>query len=414
MMSTAQTRQPARNVLGDVVSIAEEVAAGARDRDQTRNYATGALENLRKVRFWALTVPEEHGGLGHGAETLVQAIMALAAADGSLGQIPQNHFMSVERIRLGVEGAQRTHWLSEIGKGAIFGNATAEVGELAPGERATTVERRPEGWRLNGRKVYSTGSLMADYVSVAANSEQGEPWHVIVRSTDPGVTIHDDWQSMGQRTTASGSSEYADVAVDDLAILRADIPETTTYRVSSLGQLVHAAIDAGIAEGAFAEALRLAGRVHGGRGTGASSFGEDALGVALLGELHITVRAARRTIEAAASQVAALDAASPIEDVVDAFYEVATAKVQSTRAALDVATRLFDIGGASATRPALGLDRHWRDARTHTLHDAIRQKPHSIGRWLIAGDVADPWSIGHPMRPITELRSATSVEKRTS
>ena len=80
------------------------------------------------------------------------------------------------------------------------------------------------------------------------------------------------------------------------------------------------------------------------------------------------------------------------------FYEVAAAKLTSTRAALAVTSALFEVGGTSSTRPGTGLDRYWRDARTHTLHDAARWKPHSVGRWLVARDVADPWSIGHPLR----------------
>lgn len=405
MTAVADQAVPASDLLDDLAPVVEEIRAGARQRDLTRSYAVREVERLRAVGFWALTTPAAYGGLGLGAETLVRAIMAIAAADGSLGQIPQNHFMTVERVRLGADGEQRDHWLTALGRGAVFGNATAEPGELAPGERTTTVEPIAGGWRVQGRKVYSTGSLLADYIAVAATSPEDESWTVLVPAKHPGVTIHDDWQGLGQRTTGSGTSEFRGVVVDDLAVLRGDVPTTVTYRVSALGQLVHAAIDAGIAEGALREALTLAGRVHGGRGTGAKAFADDALGVALVGELHIETLSARRLVESAARRLEALDDASALDEVVDVFYEVAAAKTQSTRAALDVTARLFDVGGASSTRPELGLDRYWRDARTHTLHDAVRQKPHSIGRWLLAGDVADPWSIGHPMRPITDLRT---------
>ena len=219
-----------------------------------------------------------------------------------------------------------------------------------------------------------------------------------------GVVIHDDWQSIGQRTTASGASEFHDVLVDDLAVFAHVADPIATYRISALGQLIHAAIDAGIADGAVAQAVELSRRVHGGRGSGAQAFGDDVLGVALLGDLRVTALASRRLVESAATRLAALHDASSLDEVVDVFYEVAAAKLTSTRASLAVTAGLFDVGGASSTHPRHGLDRYWRDARTHTLHDAARWKPHAIGRWLLAEDVADPWSIGYPLRHIDQLR----------
>jgi alkylation response protein AidB-like acyl-CoA dehydrogenase len=411
--TTVDVGRTAEAFLTDLEPVIEEIRAGAAERDRARTLPVAEIVRLREIGFWSLTVPVEHGGLGLGPDALIGAVMRIATADGSLGQIPQNHFMAVERFRLATAGAQREHWLRTVGDGAVFGNATAEPGEPAPNARSTEVRCEASGWRLTGRKVYSTGSLLADFVTVTGRSEDGGVRNVLVRPSDPGVILHDDWTGLGQRTTASGTSEFHDVAVDDIAVLAESRDPVAIYRVSALGQLLHAAIDAGIAQGATREAVVLAGRTHGGRGTGASSFADDTLGVALLGELHVTTLAARSLVESAAAHLAELTDDSPLERVIDCFYEVAAAKVQSGRAALEVTMGLFDVGGASSTRPDLGLDRFWRDARTHTLHDAARQKPHSIGRWLIAGDVADPWSIGHPMRHIDELRSpGTEADRR--
>jgi alkylation response protein AidB-like acyl-CoA dehydrogenase len=394
----------ASTFLDDLAEVVEEVRAGAGDRDRDRTYAVQEVDRLREIGFWAATVPTEHGGLGLDQSTLIQAVLLLAAADGSLGQIPQNHFMTVERIKLTGTSEQRDHWLGALGAGAVFGNASAEPGERPPGESATSLDPERGGWRLNGRKVYSTGSLLADHVAVQVRGPSGEQRTALVARDADGVVIHDDWQSIGQRTTASGASEFHGVLVDDLAVFAHVVDPVATYRVSALGQLVHAAIDAGIADGAVAEAVELSRRVHGGRGSGAREFGDDALGVALLGDLRVTALASRRLVESAAARLSALHESSSLDEVVDVFYEVAAAKLTSTRASLAVAAGLFDVGGASSTHPRLGLDRYWRDARTHTLHDAARWKPHAIGRWLIAGDVADPWSIGHPLRHIDELR----------
>jgi alkylation response protein AidB-like acyl-CoA dehydrogenase len=395
----------ARDFLRELDRVVADVEAGAAHRDGAREYARIEIEQLRDTRFWSSTVPREFGGLGLGAEVVIQAVLALAAADGSLGQIPQNHLMTVERIRLATTDRQREHWLRRVGAGAVLGNANAEPSEPHPGEHGTRVSRGLEGLRLTGRKVCATGSLLADHIAVAARDDDGTPRTVLVDAAAPGVVVHDDWHGLGQRTTASGTAEFHDVAVDDLALLPLLDDPVATYRVSSLGQLIHAAIDTGIALGALDRAVELAARVHAGRGSGVREFGDDVLGVAQLGELRISALGARRLVESAAARLAGLDPDSRLDAVVDVFYEVAAAKVVSTRAALAVTTQLFDIGGTSSTYPALGLDRYWRDARTHTLHDAVRWKPYAIGHWILTGDVADPWSIGHPFVPSTQLRN---------
>ena len=382
--------------LSRVDDLLAQVRTGAQRRDAHRVYALDEIRALRELNFWAVTVPRAHGGLGLGPDVVVRAVLALASADGSLGQIPQNHFMTVERLRLTTVGDQREHWLATVGAGAILGNANAEPEERHPGDHGTRVRRAGSGWVLDGRKVYATGSLLADHIAVAARDEDGAPRTVLVGTADAGVVVHDDWHGLGQRTTASGTAEFSGVAVPALGMLPATADQVANYRVSALGQLLHAAIDSGIAAGALTEAVELAGRAHGGRGSGARVFADDHLGVAALGELHISVLGARRLVEAAADRLTAADEHSTPADVVDIFYEVAAAKVVSTRAALAVTSGLFDIGGTSSTRPALGLDRYWRDARTHTLHDSVRWKPYAVGRWLLDRAVADPWSIGHP------------------
>ncbi|UZF46684.1 acyl-CoA dehydrogenase family protein [Rhodococcus rhodochrous] len=378
----------------------------APSRDRERRYPFDEVEQLRNIKFWALNVPVEFGGLGLDRRTLIQAIIAVSSVDGSLGQLPQNHFATVERLLLSGSPEQREFYLRELGSGAIFGNATAEPGERRPGEAHTTVVERDGRLYLSGRKVYATGSLFGDFIAVQARNEAGGQETVVVRPDDQGVVIHDDWDSFGQRTTGSGSAEFDDVEVQPIQLLSRSSDPATTYRISALSQLIHAAIDTGLAEGALYEALALARRVHGGRGSGAAEFRDDVLGVAHLGELRIATTAARRLVESAARRLDSLGPDTALSAVIDVFYEVVQAKVLSTRTALSVTTDLFDVGGSSSTKPAFGLDRYWRDARTHTLHDAVRWKPYSLGKWLIDEEVADAWSLARPLLPLVDLENA--------
>jgi alkylation response protein AidB-like acyl-CoA dehydrogenase len=409
----AETHEPsARDFLERLTQTAAAIATTARERDAQRRYPTTEYHALRDVGFWRLPIPVEYGGLGFDYQTLMSAVIEVAAADGSLGQLPQNHFSTLDRLRHCGSLAQRERFFGAVAAGAVFGNASAEPRERPPGEAETRLRRVTDGHRLTGRKVYATGALLADLVAVQARDDDGAQVFVLVDRQAPGVAITDDWSGFGQRTTASGTATFDDVPVAPVDVLRTGPDPRPLYRISAQSQLLHCAIDTGIADGALRAAVGLAREVHGGRGSGAADFADDVLGVARLGELWISVESARSMVEVAARRLDTLTAASPLDDVLSAFYRVAAAKSVSTEAALTVTAALTDIGGASSTRSALGLDRYWRDARTHTVHDAVRWKPYSIGRRLVSHDVAHPWSVGHPYVPFDQLRQAITPDPR--
>lgn len=73
-----------------------------------------------------------------------------------------------------------------------------------------------------------------------------------------------------------------------------------------------------------------------------------------------------------------------------AAVAIATAKVATTRAGLEVTSRIFEGAGARATTARLGLDRFWRDLRTHTLHDPVDYKRRDLGRFALSDEWPKP------------------------
>ena len=53
------------------------------------------------------------------------------------------------------------------------------------------------------------------------------------------------------------------------------------------------------------------------------------------------------------------------------------------RMSLLVSEKLFELAGSRATLAEFNLDRHWRNARVHTLHDPVRWKYHAIGNYYL-------------------------------
>ncbi|MGZ4521075.1 MAG: acyl-CoA dehydrogenase family protein, partial [Mycobacteriaceae bacterium] len=116
---------------------------------------------------------------------------------------------------------------------------------------------------------------------------------------------------------------------------------------------------------------------------------DDPLLIQRFGELTVDVSAAEATLEVAAHAVddAFSDSGSPAasRSTSRASLAVATAKILSDRAANQVSSALFEVSGTRSADAALNLQRYWRNARTHTLHDPVRWKFQHIGRSLLHG-----------------------------
>ena len=73
------------------------------------------------------------------------------------------------------------------------------------------------------------------------------------------------------------------------------------------------------------------------------------------------------------------------ETVAAAQLAVAEAKVLTTEIALSASNTLFELAGTRSTLAEHNLDRHWRNARTHTLHDPVRWKYAIVGNHALNG-----------------------------
>ncbi|SAL87739.1 monooxygenase [Caballeronia terrestris] len=88
------------------------------------------------------------------------------------------------------------------------------------------------------------------------------------------------------------------------------------------------------------------------------------------------------------------------EAVAAAIVATAEAKVLTTNFAVTAANKLFELAGTQSTLEAHNLDRHWRNARTHTLHDSVRWKYHAVGQYALNDLLCDPFTYAHPYSPV--------------
>ncbi|WP_405726595.1 SfnB family sulfur acquisition oxidoreductase [Streptomyces sp. NBC_00028] len=373
--------------LAVAAALADEFRAGASARDVERRLPRAELDRLSASGLLAVTVPADHGGADVGATTLAEIFRLLGTADGSLAQIPQSHFAYVNVIRRQGTEEQRKFFFAELLAGRRFGNAQSEAGTRHVQDIRTRLTPRADGsYVLDGVKHYSTGALFADWIPVLARAE-GDALHVAYVPRDAaGVTVVDDWDGLGQRTTASGTVRLDGVEVPADRVLPHHLTFEGPQLHGAVAQLLHAAIDAGIAGGALAEAaefVRTKSRPW--FESGLETAAEDPLLIQRFGELAVQVRAAEALLREAARTVEAARAELTDDSAAEASIAVAAAKVQAANAAVEVASALFEVSGTRSALNSLNLHRYWRDARTHTLHDPTRWKIQHIGRYVLNG-----------------------------
>ncbi len=368
--------------------IAQELAAHFKResaaRDQERRLPHAELDLFSASGLWGISVPKAFGGAGVSNVTLAKVIRLIAEADGSLGQIPQNHFYALEVLRVNGNADQQKRLYAEALAGLRFGNALAELGTKTAHDRTTRLTRDGEGYHINGRKFYSTGALYAQRIPTSVIDENGVQQLAFVPADSEGLTVIDDWSGFGQRTTGSGSVVFENVYVDarDVVAFQSAFERPTT--VGPLAQILHAAIDTGIARAAFEDALHFVRtRTRPWIDSGIEKAVDDPLTLSSFGKLSIRLFAAEALLDRAGEILDIAQADSNADNVAAASIAVAEARAISTEISLAAGSTLFELAGSQATLAEHGLDRHWRNARVHTLHDPVRWKYHAIGNYYL-------------------------------
>jgi alkylation response protein AidB-like acyl-CoA dehydrogenase len=368
------------------------------ERDGTNPHT--AIDLVRQSRLGALRVPRTDGGGGCSVRELFATIIDLAEVAPDIPHILRTHFWFVEDRLRSTNVPERTRWLERIAAGDIFGNAVTELGgSAAVGTwvMQTKLLAKGDGFVLNGKKYYVTGSLYSDWISVQASNEKDEVVASVIPTNREGVTLEDDWDGIGQRRSGSGTGIFTNVAVKAEEVLQESSAFTTedssveikTYVIGQLCQLILTAIIVGIMRNVVTDAVEVVrGRARTYSHGSAETAAADPLLQETIGRISTSAMAAEAVVLAAAeAQDASL--ASMIDGVAD--FELAhrgsvlaaQAKVIVDELAPRAATLLFDVGGSSAIKQSVDLDRHWRNIRTLSSHNPTVYKARALGDYLV-------------------------------
>ncbi len=384
--------KPAHIVASDeeAIAVASELAKklvkGASERDRTRTRPVAELDLFSQSGLWSINVPKAFGGPEVSYVTLGKVIEIISAADPSIGQIPQNHLGVVAAIRTVSSPEQQKLLFAEVLKGTRFGNAFSEFGSKRAVDFETKFTDAGDHVIVNGRKFYSTGALLAHLVPIVALDDQGRAWYAIAERDAPGLTVIDDWSSFGQRTTSSGTVILDNVKVPKTHLVPGYKGYDHPTADGAIFQIIQVAVDTGIARAAIDDTIDFVRtRARSWVDSGLDHAWQDPYTIQAVGTLKLRLHAAQALLEKAGLAVDRAVAAPSEKSVAAAQIAVAEAKVLSTEIAIEATNKLFELAGTRSTLAEHNLDRHWRNARTHTLHDPVRWKYAILGNYFLNG-----------------------------
>lgn len=334
------------------------------------------IDDLRESGYLGLTVPAACGGLGG---TVLDACIGqehIARALGSAGLAANMHVQYIGASL--VSGLWRREHLDAfladaVKRGYLVNNcqAEAEMGSPARGGLpATTATRVEGGWRLDGRKQWSTASTFLTHYAVSATVRApGIPEHLgqfLVRADSGGVRIDPTWQALAMRESASHDIVLEGVFVPDGDVIRVS-PSGERFvppvEVAPWGGLTFAATYVGIAVAARDWAVRFAATR---RPTNlGSTIGELPAVRAKIGEIEALLLAARRLV---------FDTARDWVDGVDRHQvaaQVPLVKYIATNNAVRVTDLALRIAGGVGLSEDHPLERCFRDVRSGLVHPPL-------------------------------------------
>lgn len=355
-------RQAEFIALGD--RMATTAAAQADEHDRNNTFPHDTFDALRESGYLKLTVPEEFDGRGANALELMLAQEHLARGSGAVALGATMH--------LGIVGglADSRSWPPQllerffgevVNNGALINSAASEPDLGSPsrgGAFQTTAVREGDGWRINGRKTWTTLSPGLSYAQVQLTVEEadGETSRgvFLVPMTTSGVRVEDTWDNASMRASGSNDVVFEDVIVPDSYRLPA--PAGPPASQASSWSLIGSAVYLGIAQAARDFAVQFAKeRVPSGLGKPIAELETVQHRVA---RMDILLLQARSVLYSTA------EVWQNEPDLREAIgWQFPAAKYTVTNHAIEITDQALRVVGSAGLQKKYPLERYFRDAR---------------------------------------------------
>jgi acyl-CoA dehydrogenase len=358
-------------------------------------YVPAVVDHIRGVRiaaakagYYSMSVPVELGGAGMGmlAYFVVwERIYRLCGSHHWLGAYAVSHWaFGPSPVLLKVTDRAR----SEILAGMMEGRTSMCFGMSEPGAGSdatmirTKARQTDSGWRLNGRKIWTTNAPQADYCIVFAVTDPdraarraGGISAFLVPTASPGFRLESVIRMHGSVGGNEGSIVLEDVQVEPWQLV-GELHEG--FRIGllgvSIGRIYNSARAVGLGRWAIETALRYTQQ-------------REAFGKPIAEYQGVTFPLAEAAMELHAAHLMALNAATLIDRGERAVKELSMAKAYAVEIGARALDRAIQTHGAMGFTNELGLVHAWQDVRSVNVADGTNEVlRRTIVQRLLAGD----------------------------
>jgi len=381
-----------RHALSVAKQLAEWLSLTAVERDHLGGTPKLERDAIRESGLLSLIIPRQYGGYGANWQETLQVVREFAKVDSSIAHVYGFQHLMLATVRLFSRPDQWERWYEQTAQlNWFWGNA------LNPLDERTLCKSYSHWHEFSGQKSFCSGAMDSEMlIASAIKKTDGQLVIAAIPTLRTGITVMDDWDNIGQRQTDSGSVNFEKVRVEENELLTDPGPLSNPFACLRplIAQLILTNIYLGIAEGAFNDAQHYTLReARPWKNANVNLTSQDPYILAHYGEFWVGLEAARALTNQAAEKLdTAWDKGLALteEDRGLLATSISTAKVMATRTGLDITSRMFEVAGSRATHAGLRLDRHWRNLRTHTLHDPLDYKIKELGEWALTGSFPNP------------------------
>ncbi|MEX5585931.1 acyl-CoA dehydrogenase family protein [Pseudomonas urmiensis] len=354
-----------------LAELTQALAANAERYDRSGQFPHDNFALLHQYRLLGLTVPSALGGGGADLATARRVVAAVGKGDPSTALILAMQYL--QHVRLQEQGRWPEHLRLRVARDAVDNGALINAFRVEPdlgtptrgGLPATVARRTADGWRLSGRKIYSTGSHGLTWYQVWARSDDSDPLigGFLVHKDSPGIRIIDDWDHLGMRATCSHEVRFDDVLIPLDHAVNVSPASAPRPELDGEGQLWMSVLLPALYDG-VAQAARdwlvqfLLSRAPSNLGAPLASLGRFQ---EVLGRIDTLLFANRNLLDAAATGQVDARHAGQIKHLVSS----------NAISAVELAIEAAGNPGLSRRNP---LERHYRDvlcSRIHTPQDDV-------------------------------------------
>jgi butyryl-CoA dehydrogenase len=356
----------------------ERVVPQAAEIDESNAFPISLVWEAASRGLLGITIPREHGGLGHDHVAYAVAIEAIARASATVAVIlsVSNSLVAEVLLRYGTD-AQRAQWLRSLATGetlAVFALSEENAGTDAANQE-TTATPDGDGWRLSGRKVWVANAEAASLGIIFAATQPGARGRGITAFVLPldgeGIRREPGPDSLGVRGLGC-----TDLVLDGARVERADVVGevdggfAVARAALEAGRVAIAAQSLGVGQAALDQAL-------------AHAKARQTFGRPIAKYQAVQWFLADMATELEAARMLTLKAAAAMDSGAAFGAEAAMAKLAASEAAHRAADKAMQVLASAGYRRGSTVERLFRDIRASEIYQGTSE----VQRMIIAAAV---------------------------